>query len=130
MAGAADRGIAAAESNGRHVDWRRLLGWVALASAVGEVVSAFFIEFPVAAIVFAVLFLVAWLWLRRGAIGPVILLAVLCAIELLGLVFYEREDADDWIIQILFAVLGTLGVAAAVALLWDRFARAGSRTAS
>lgn len=103
---------------------------VALTSFVGEIVSAFFIEAPVAAIVFAALFLTGWLWLRRGGIGPVILLTLLCAIELLGLLFYEREDADDWILQILFAALGTLGVVAAIALLWDRFARAGSRTAS
>jgi hypothetical protein len=41
-------------------DWREILGWVALAFVVAEVVSAFFIEFPVAAIVFAALFLVGW----------------------------------------------------------------------
>ncbi len=112
------------------MDWRRLLGGVALASVVGEIVSAFFIEVPVAAIVFAALFFVAWLWLRRGGRGPIILLAVLFAIELLGLPFYQREDADDWILQIVFALLGILGLVAALALLWDRRRRERSRTSS
>jgi hypothetical protein len=60
--------MAASESNVGTVDWRRLLSGVALASAAGEFVSAFFTEFPVAAIVFAALFVGAWLWLRRGGI--------------------------------------------------------------
>jgi len=102
------------------VDWRRILGWAALASVVGELVSAFFIEFPPGAIVFAALFLGAWWWLRRGGIGPVILIGVLSAIELLGLFFYAREDADDWIIQIAFLVLGAVGVIAAIAVLRER----------
>jgi hypothetical protein len=32
------------------VDWRQLLGVVAILSMIGEVISAFFIEAPVAAI--------------------------------------------------------------------------------
>jgi hypothetical protein len=102
------------------LDWRRLLSGVALLSAAGEVVSAFFIEFPAAAIVFAALFLVGWWWLRRGGIGPVVLLLVLCAIEAIGFLFYEREDADDWILQIAFLVLGVVGVVSAVAVLLGR----------
>jgi uncharacterized membrane protein len=49
-------------------DWRKILGWLALAFVVTEVVSAFFIEFPAAAIVFAALFLVGWFLLRRGGV--------------------------------------------------------------
>ncbi len=94
------------------LDWRRVLGFVALASAVGEVVSAFWIEVPPAALVFATLFLAGWLWLRRGGVAPVLLLAVLLVIELAALPTYERERAVDWILQAVFAVLGVVGLVA------------------
>jgi hypothetical protein len=42
-------------------DWRTMLGWVALAFAVLELLTAFFIEAPVAVIVFAALFVIGWL---------------------------------------------------------------------
>ena len=96
------------------MDWRAVLGVVALASVVGEVVSAFFIEAPVAALVVAALFLVGWFLLRRGGIAGVVLIGLLSLIELLGLAFYERQDADDWVLQILFLVLGAIGVVAAI----------------
>jgi hypothetical protein len=99
------------------VEWRRILGWVALGGAVGELISAFFIEFPAAAIVFAVLFALAWLWLRRGGITPVVVLALLLAIELAGLPFYERSDVDDWIVQAAFFVIGVAGLVAAAAVI-------------
>ena len=105
------------------VDWRAVLGAVALASVVGEVVSAFFIEAPVAALVVAALFLVGWFLLRRGGIAGVVLIGVLCLIELLGLFFYEREDADDWVLQILFLGLGAVGVVAAIGILRGRSLR-------
>jgi len=108
------------------VEWRRILGWAALASVAGELVSAFFIEFPAGAIVFALLFLGGFLWLRRGGAGPVILIGLLSAIELLGLLFYERADADDWILQIVFLALGAVGVVAAIAVLRDRRTELGS----
>jgi hypothetical protein len=101
-------------------NWRTILGWIALAFVVLEVVSAFLIEVPVAAIVFAALFLLAWFLLRRRGIAGVVLVLVLCAIELLGIPFYEREDADDWIVQGLALVLSVLGVVAAIAALRQR----------
>jgi FtsH-binding integral membrane protein len=101
-------------------DWRTTLGWVALAFAALEVVSAFFIEFPVAAIVFAALFLVGWFLLRRAGVAGVILVGLLSLIELLGLPFYEREDADDWIVQALALVLSVIGVVAAIGALRQR----------
>ena len=106
------------------MNWREVLSWTALASVVGEVVSAFFIEAPVAALVFAGLFLVGWWWLKRGGIAAVVLLFILSALEIAGLAFYEREDADDWILQALFAVLGLIGVVSAGVLLWQHFGRA------
>jgi hypothetical protein len=102
------------------VDWTAVLGAVALVSVVGEVISAFFIEVPVAALVVAALFLVGWFLLRRGGIAGVVLIGLLCLIELLGLAFYEREDADDWVLQILFFGLGAVGVVAAIGTLRGR----------
>lgn len=107
--------------------WRQLLSVVAILSVIGEVISAFFIEVPLAAIVVAALFLVGWSWLRRGAtVGPVILLGLLCLVELSFFPTYEREDADDWILQIAFLILGAVGVVAAAALLWRHFRRSAS----
>ena len=106
------------------MDWRRILGAVAILSVIGEVISAFFIEAPIAAIIVAALFLAGWLWLRRGAtVGPVILIGLLCLVELSFFPTYEREDADDWILQIAFLILGAVGVAAAAILLWRHFRR-------
>ena len=101
-------------------DWRAILGWVALAFVALEVVSAFFIEFPAAALVGAVLFVLAWFLLRRGGMAGVILVGVLCVIELLGLPFYERRDADDWITQALVLILGVVGVVAVIGALRQR----------
>ena len=101
-------------------DWRTILGWIALAFVVLEVLSAFFIEVPVAAIVFAALFLLAWFLLRRGGIAGVIFVLVLCVIELLGIPFYEREDGDDWVFQGLAVLLSVVGVVAAIAALRQR----------
>jgi hypothetical protein len=101
-------------------DWRTILAWVALAFAALEVVTAFFIEEPIVAIVFAALFLLAWLVLRRGGTAGVIIILVLCVIELIGLPFYERDDTDDWIVQILALILGILGLIAGIATLRQR----------
>ena len=98
-------------------DWRKTLGWVALAFAAVEVISAFFIEFPAAALVFAALFVLGWFLLRRVGVAGVIFIGLLSLIELLGLPFYEREDTDDWIVQVLAFVLGVAGVLVAVAAL-------------
>ena len=100
--------------------WRPILGVIALLSAVGEIVSAFFIEVPAAAVVFAGLFIAGWLWLRRGGAAPIAVIGILCAIEALGFAFYEREGADDWILQVAFLVLGVAGVLAAIAALRQR----------
>jgi hypothetical protein len=101
-------------------DWHRVLRVLALAFAVLEVVSAFFIEAPVVAIVFAALFVVGALVLRRSTMWGAIVLGVLFLIELLGLPFYPREDADDWIIQAFALVLSLAGLVAVVAVLRGR----------
>lgn len=96
------------------------MGWTALAFAALEVVSAFFIEFPIAAVVFAALFVLGWWILRRFGTAGVIFIGLLFIIELVGLPFYEREDADDWILQVLALVVGVLGVVAAIGALHQR----------
>ena len=97
--------------------WRPILGAIACLSAVGEVASAFFIEVPAVALVFAGLFLGAWLWLRHGGAVPIVLIGILCAIEAVGFALYEREDAADWVLQVALLVLGVAGVAAALGAL-------------
>lgn len=101
-------------------DWREILGRLALAFVALEVVSAFLIEVPAAALVVAALFALGWFLLRRGGIAGVVLIGVLCAIELVGLPFYEREDADDWILQALVLVLAVAGLIAAIGALRSR----------
>lgn len=101
-------------------DWHAILGWVALAFVALEVVSAFFIEFPVAAIVFAALFFVSWVLLRRGRRSGVIFIGALLVVELAGLPFYEREDTDDWVLQGAALVLGVVGAIAVVGALRRR----------
>jgi hypothetical protein len=98
---------------------RRLLSVVAILSVIGEVISAFFIEVPLAALVVAAL--AGWLWIRRATLGAVILIGLLCLAELSFFPTYEREDADDWILQVAFLILGAAGVVAAAALLWRHF---------
>ncbi len=84
--------------------------------AVIEVITAFYIEVPVAAVVFAALFLVGWWWLGRGSrIGAPVMLAVMFLIELAGLPTYERKTTADWVVQMTAGVVSALGLVAAVA---------------
>lgn len=109
-------------------DWRAIVGWVALAFVLLEIVSAFFIEFPAAALVFGALFLIGWFLVRRGGMAGVIFVGVLCVVELIGLPFYAREDADDWIIQALVLVLSLTGIVAAILALRQRDEADAGRT--
>jgi hypothetical protein len=93
---------------------------VAVGLAAIEVITAFSIEAPVAAVVFALIFLgIAW-WLRDGARGAWIALGVLCAVEVAFLPAYTRDGAADWIIQGAVAVLGVAGLVLLVAELRAR----------
>lgn len=78
--------------------------------AAGEVVTAFFIEVPVAALVMAVLFLATWALLRRRGLAGWVVLGVLCLVELSLLPTYEQQDAADWIIQGTFLLLSAAGL--------------------
>ncbi len=102
------------------MDWRTILAWLAVAGAVGEIATAFIIEFPAAAVVMAALFLLGWYLLRRGTLIGVILVGLLWLVELGFLPTYDRDDAADWIIVAVFAILGIAGIVATVALLSRR----------
>jgi len=95
---------------------RRVLQAAALLFAALEFVNIFLIDFPVAAAVFAALFLVGWWWLRRGGVAGAVLIGVLCLIELVFLFAYSWTSIGDWINQGLAALLGVVGLAAAIAV--------------
>jgi hypothetical protein len=97
------------------MDWRAILGWIALAFAVLEVVSVLAINVP--AVVgggFAVLFLAGWYWLRRGGIGGIGLIGLLCLLELVGVPFYARPSTLHVVLQVAAVMLGLAGVIAAI----------------
>jgi len=105
---------------GHQVDWKIFLSATAIAFAVLEVISAFFIEAPVVAILFAALFVLgAWL-LRRFATVGVVVLAVLFVIELAGLPFYPRADTADRVTQTLALVIAIAGVVGVVGVIRQR----------
>lgn len=100
---------------GGRLPWRTIATGVAAGGAIGEIVNAFSIEVPLVAIVFALLFAASFAWIRRGGGAGLILLAVLCASELLFLPAYERNGAEDWIVQGVFAALALVGIVAVTA---------------
>lgn len=100
-------------------DRRSSLG-VAVAFAVLEIVMVPWLDEPVAAIVFAVLFLAAAAWIRHGGRGGLIMLAVLCGLELAFLPFYARAAFEDWLFQGAALILSVLGLATSIAALRGR----------
>jgi hypothetical protein len=94
---------------------------VALFAGLFEAASAFFIEQPLAAAAFAVVFLgCAWgLWAHRSLVATVIVGLFLLA-DVGGVPFYTKESAADWLVQFLFAAIGLVGLAACVQVLRTR----------
>ena len=97
---------------------QRLLAPVALVLALGEVVSAFFISFPIGAIVFAGLFVAGALWARRGGIGGAVFVAALCAFEVADYPSWHRHSTAALIGQSAYAVVALAGLLIAVATIW------------
>jgi hypothetical protein len=96
----------------------RTLTVAAVAMGLLEAFMLFVIEVPAAALVFAVLFLAGAAWFaRRGAVAAAAALALLFAVELLGVPFYERSGVADWLVQLTAAALSAVGLAAAVAVI-------------
>ena len=105
------------------VNWRAVLGWIALAFAVLEIVSVLAIDVPAAVGGgFALLFVAGWYWLRRGGIGGVALIGVLCLLELVGVPFFARPSTLHVVLQVAAVVLGLAGVIAAIIALRYRAA--------
>lgn len=71
----------------RRLNWRRVLTGAAIVVATLEVIDAFIIDFPIAAIVVAVLFVVGAWWLARPGLAPVIYTGILCLVELVLVLF-------------------------------------------
>jgi uncharacterized membrane protein (UPF0136 family) len=92
---------------------------MAVAVAVIELIDAFFIDVPAAAVVFGLLFLSTGYLIHRG--GRAGLLAAIVAgllflIEVMGVPFYARNSTSDWVVQVLGLVLSLIGLIATAAL--------------
>ena len=98
-------------------DWGVVLGGVAALSAIGELLGAVFIDFAAVAYGAAALFVVGWFFVRRRSIAGVAIVGILSVVELIGLPFYKRQTAADWISQLAFLILGAVGVVAAIGAL-------------
>lgn len=110
---------------------RTLIG-ATLFMGIMETASAFFIDVPAAAVLFATLFFAsaAWLARRRRGVAVPILLALLFAVEVAGVPFYQRSSTSDWVLQILGGVVSFAGLVAAVAVVRERWrSRRGSAAA-
>lgn len=95
-------------------DSRIYLAWIAVAFAVLEVGSVVLIGVPaILGLVFAGLFALGAYRLRRGDMGGVILVGVLCLIEVLGVPFYTRPTILHVLLQAGGLMLGVAGVALA-----------------
>lgn len=93
---------------------------IAIAFAVLEIVMVPWLDEPMAAIVFAILFLGAAAWIWRGARGGLIALAVLCGLELAFVPFYPRLAFEDFVFQGVTVILSLAGIVASVAALRRR----------
>ena len=96
--------------------WRRTLAAAATAGCVGEALDAISIGWP--ALMFAGFFAAGLAWLLRGGRGGVILLGLMMLIEVVFFPGYSRDTTTDWVAQIAFLALGTIGTVAAVGELW------------
>ena len=96
-------------------DWRSDLVWISLGFAVLEVASVALIDVPpVIGLSFAVLFLIAAYWLRRGGLGGILLAGALCLLEALAVPFFVRPTTLHVILQAIAVILGVAGVVVAV----------------
>jgi hypothetical protein len=110
---------------GRMSPWRWVLIGAAIAVAVLELIDAFVIEQPIAAIVFGLLFLVGAWWLTRGGLAPVIYTGVLCLAELLLVLFAfggidgltSPESTGEFVRFAAFTVTTAVGMVSAAGIL-------------
>lgn len=105
---------------------KRLLIVLALLLAAMEFIDAFFIEFPVGAIVYGLLLLAGAWWLRSSAgTGPIIFLGILFLLELLLVIFVfggietltDPADWKEWANFAAFTIISLAGTIIAATLL-------------
>jgi hypothetical protein len=82
---------------------------VAILFAIGEALDS--IDVGWVGIVFAVLFGIGALLLRRGGRAGVILVGLLIVLEVVAWPSFDRQTTTDWIIQTPFLILGVVGLA-------------------
>ena len=97
--------------------WWRLVAAVGIVGAIGEALDA--IGSP-GILVFAGVYAVGAFLTIRSRVAGVIIVGVFSLVEVVFFPFYPRESASDWIVQILFFVLGLVGVVAAVGAFRER----------
>jgi hypothetical protein len=104
---------------------RRTLLVVGVLFGIGEALDS--IDVGLIGVIFAVLFAVGVLLLRRGGRSGVILVGVLVFVEVAAWPTFKRHTTTDWIIQTPFLLLGLVGLAALAILLFH--GRRGTRAA-
>lgn len=94
---------------------------VSLLVGLFEAASAFFIEAPLAAAAFAVVFLgcAAALWFRHSLAATAVI-GLFLLVDVAAVPFYDHESAGDWAVQLVFAAFGLVGLAACVRVLRQR----------
>ena len=111
-------------------DRRRLLTTIAIVLGVGELADSFAITFWEGALAFSILFLAGAAWTRRGGVGGPILVGALCTFEIQGFFQWQRGGVADWISQIAFLIISTVGLLTVIAVLWSAYrARSAERPA-
>jgi len=83
---------------------------VAVLFAIGEALDSISVGWI--AVIFAVLFAVGALVMRRGGRSGVILVGVLVLVEVVAWPTFKQHTTTDWITQIPFLILGLVGLAA------------------
>ena len=107
---------------------RKTLLVVGILFAVGEALDTIDVGLP--ALIFAVLFTIGVLLMRRGSRVGEILVAVLVVFEVAAWPTFDRSSTTDWLIQVPFLVVGLVGLAAIGIMLFRALrARRGSAAA-
>jgi hypothetical protein len=92
------------------VSARRTLLLVAVLFAIGEALDSF--DVGLVGVIFAALFAVGALLMRRGSPFGVVLVGALVVVEVAAWPTYTRDKSTDWIIQVPFLMIGLVGLAA------------------
>ena len=103
---------------------RGILLVVAVLFAIGEALDS--IDVGVPAIIFAILFAVGAVLMRRRVRGAVVFVGALVVLEVAAWPTFKRENALDWVVQVPFLIVGLIGLAALAWMLFERRSRAAT----